>query len=120
MIWIRATCTALLPLFCIIRLQYYKIKKMQNYLSIINIVKNKIHFFILTMHLLTNKYIFENLIDTNKLFNDINLIPSWTSLKHIIFINKFEKCLGKKLTSNEISNFKLISDFDNLIKNLKD
>ena len=67
-----------------------------------------------------SKYIFENLIDTNKLFNDINLIPSWTSLKHIIFINKFEKCLGKKLTSNEISNFKLISDFDNLIKNLKD
>ena len=33
---------------------------MQNYLSIINIVKNKIPFFILTMHLLTNKYIFEN------------------------------------------------------------
>lgn len=61
------------------------------------------------------KDIFENLIETNKLYNDINLIPSWTSLKHIIFINKFEKCLGKKLTSNEIGNFKLISDFDNLI-----
>jgi len=65
------------------------------------------------------KDIFENLIKTNKLYNDINLIPSWTSLKHIIFINKFEKYLGKKLTSNEISNFKLISDFDNLIENVK-
>ena len=63
------------------------------------------------------KDLFKKLISSNSLYNDINLLPSWSSLKHIIFINKFEKVLNQKLDSNQFFSFKLLSDFDNLIKN---
>ena len=40
---------------------------------------------------------FDELVKTKKLYNNINTIPSWSSLKHIIFINKMEETFKMKI-----------------------
>tara|TARA_B100001564_G_C20668163_1_gene684800 strand:+ start:831 stop:4577 length:3747 start_codon:yes stop_codon:yes gene_type:complete len=53
--------------------------------------------------------IFNELIENNKLNDNINYIPSWSSLKHIILINKLEKKFEIKFRIDEIIQIKTIS-----------
>ena len=58
---------------------------------------------------------FDELVKTKQLYNNINTIPSWSSLKHIIFINKMEETFKMKINIDQIINMKNITDFNSLI-----
>jgi FkbH-like protein len=60
--------------------------------------------------------IFDELIKNNKLDDDINYIPSWSSLKHIILINKLEETFKIKISVDQIIKIKTISDLNKLIE----
>lgn len=60
--------------------------------------------------------IFDELIKNNKLDDDINYIPSWSSLKHIILINKLEDTFKIKISIDQIIKIKTITDLNKLIE----
>jgi FkbH-like protein len=62
--------------------------------------------------------IFDELIKNNKLYDNINYIPSWSSLKHIILINKLEETFKIKISIDQIIKIKTISDLNKLIEKI--
>ena len=51
----------------------------------------------------------------SRLNNNIDFIPSWSSLKHIILINKLENIFKINIGVEQIIKTKTITDLNNLI-----
>lgn len=59
--------------------------------------------------------IFSKLINESEINDELNVLPSWSSLKHIMLMNQFEETFNKQLDVDKMMKIKKISQLNELI-----
>lgn len=76
---------------------------------LINIIRNLID--------IDAQTVFNESIESNKLNDALNYLPSWSSLKHIMLINIFEGEFSQKMDIKTMIDIKTISQLNTIIPN---